>query len=99
MREAAERALRENCGDDLKAHILGNAPCAMYKYGHGPKTREITNTNGAKVFMYKAFYESGNASAVEDATRDFRWLTWEPFAEALPESVTKCVETTVCDEL
>ena len=51
-----------------------------------------------QVFVYKAFYESGNACAVEDSTRDFRWLTWEPFAETLPDNVSKCVEQTICDE-
>ena len=120
MRETAERALRETCGDGLGAQVLGNAPFAMYKFGHGVKAREITNSKGGKVinqvvssapstaypilnsilqvFVYKAFYESGNASEVEDYSRDFKWLTWEPFAEALPDHVSKCVEQTVCDE-
>ena len=129
LRETAERALREICGDGLKVQVLGNAPFAMYTFGHGQKAREVTKTKGGKVmnvvsfasssvsflstwlslslsflrlnlqvFVYKAFYESGNACAGVDSARDFKWLTWEPFSETLPDGVFKCVEQTVCDE-
>ena len=49
MRETAERALRESCGDGLGAQVIGNAPFAMYKFGHGAKAREVTKSKGGKV--------------------------------------------------
>ena len=49
MRETAERALRENCGDGLKVQVLGNAPFAMYKFGHGERVRQVTKSKGGKV--------------------------------------------------
>ena len=53
MRETAERALRESCGDDLRVQVLGNAPFAMFKFGHGASAREATKSKGGKVINHR----------------------------------------------
>lgn len=79
LRQTAERVLRERCGNGLGALIYGNAPCGFYKYKY--PVAERRETVGAKVFFYRAAYQSGQAApATEqgvkntDATLPFEWL-------------------------
>lgn len=67
--QAAQRIIKENCGDKLEAHIYGNAPCGFYKYKY-PETDRI-EAIGAKVFFYRAIWKSGT---VDDKSKNFEWL-------------------------
>jgi hypothetical protein len=50
------------------------------------------------VFLYRAFYESGNASPQSDVTNDFKWVTRGDLSGTLDERVLKGVEETLLDE-
>ena len=83
MRQVAERAVRNTCGSDLNVHILGNAPWAFFKYRYSNKIQDITGKRGEKIFIYKAHYQSGQAKAQENITRDYRWSTIDELDESI----------------
>lgn len=69
LRDAAQRIIKEQCGDSIQTMIYGNAPCGFYKYKY-PK--EVRNESvGAKVFFYRAILKSGQ---VEKNRGNFEWL-------------------------
>lgn len=69
LRETAERVLRESCGENLKAAILGNAPWGFYKFTYPKKANK--DAVGAKVFFFKAIYLSGRPQG----ELDFQWAS------------------------
>ena len=83
MRQVAERAVRNTCGSDLNVHILGNAPWAFFKYRYSNKIQDITGKRGEKIFIYKAHYQSGQAKAQENISRDYKWSTIDELDESI----------------
>lgn len=69
MRQAAERVLQQQCGNNISVQFYGNAPCGFYKYKY-PLT-ERNNAIGAKVFFFRAVYKSG--SITQKSTK-YEWL-------------------------
>ena len=49
MRQVAERALAENCGQGLEAQVLGNAPWGYYKLKYPKSLRTNVQAMGEKV--------------------------------------------------
>lgn len=67
--QAAERIIKEHCGDELQTQIYGKAPCGFYKFKY-PK--EIRGEKiGAKVFFYRAIWKAGK---VDEKLKNFEWL-------------------------
>ena len=97
MRETAERALRENCGDDLKVTVFGNAPCGFYKWKYPKRLKEKLNDGklGEKVWLFRASYESGK---VDNCSSDYKWALREEMDEHLENVVHKAVREVVFDE-
>ena len=60
MLQAAERVLRESCGDGLNVRIYGNSPIGFYKYVYPLSVRKERDAKGAKLFYYLAKYINGN---------------------------------------
>ncbi|KAF4519492.1 hypothetical protein B566_EDAN010101 [Ephemera danica] len=87
MRQAAERALKTSCGDNLNAVFLGNAPWGFYKYKYPSAVRKSGGPEGAKIFFFKAMYQSGNIKS-----KDIQWLTKDEAAACLPEEYFKSVD-------
>lgn len=75
MRGTAERTLRETCGNKLNALFMGNAPYGFYKYRY-PKGLNLPNI-GAKVFIFKAIYRSGEISN----NVEHQWVTKAELAD------------------
>lgn len=69
LRQTAERIVREKCGTDLKVHFYGNAPIGFYKYKYPACERK--DAVGAKVFFFRAIYNSGD---VADKKLKYEWL-------------------------
>lgn len=70
--DAAQRVIKELCGDAIQTSIYGKAPCGFYKYKY-PKTMR-GDVIGAKVFFYRAILKGGQV----DAKRaNFEWLNKE----------------------
>lgn len=67
--QAAQRIIKEHCGDKLQTYIYGNAPCGFYKYKY-PEADRI-KAIGGKVFFYRAIWKSGT---VDDKSKNFEWL-------------------------
>lgn len=59
MRQAAEKALFETCGNDLAVSFYGNAPIGFYKYLY-PRAARSEGSDGAKVFFFLAKYLKGS---------------------------------------
>ncbi|GFN84514.1 39S ribosomal protein l46, mitochondrial [Plakobranchus ocellatus] len=76
LRQTAERALSSVCGD-VKATVLGNAPCAVAKY-EPPKEDE---EKPIKLFFYKAWYREGNVNTDSGLASDYVWVTKEEFKD------------------
>ncbi|XP_049942448.1 39S ribosomal protein L46, mitochondrial-like [Schistocerca serialis cubense] len=72
MRQAAERVLKESCGNNLRVQFIGNAPCGFYKYRYPTAVRN--ESVGAKVFFFKARYLSGDVKTNKNKLNDFQWL-------------------------
>lgn len=69
LRQAAERIIKERCGDSVQTQIYGNAPCGFYKYKYPKSVRK--DTIGAKVFFYRAVLKAGQ---VDKKLGKFEWL-------------------------
>lgn len=69
LRQAAERIIKERCGDSVQAQIYGNAPCGFYKYKYPKSGRK--DAIGAKVFFYRAILKDGQ---VDKKLGTFEWL-------------------------
>lgn len=67
--DAAQRIIKEKCGDSIQTVIYGRAPCGFYKYKYPKELR--TSTVGAKVFFYRAVLKSGQ---VTSNANKFEWL-------------------------
>lgn len=72
LRQAAERIIKERCGDSVRAQIYGNAPCGFYKYKYPKSVRK--DAVGAKVFFYRAILKDGQ---VDKKLGKFEWLDKE----------------------
>lgn len=67
--DAAQRIIKERCGESIQTMIYGRAPCGFYKYKY-PK--EVRNESvGAKVFFYRAILKAGQ---VDTNRGNFEWL-------------------------
>lgn len=73
--QAAQRIIREHCGDKLETLIYGNAPCGFLKYKYPKEMRD--DVTGAKVFFYRAIWKSGQI----DKTKKFEWLDKDELLE------------------
>ncbi|XP_055310582.1 39S ribosomal protein L46, mitochondrial [Sitodiplosis mosellana] len=70
--DAAQRIIKELCGDTIQTSIYGRAPCGFYKYKYPKEIRgEFV---GAKVFFYRAILKSGQVDAKHV---NFEWLNKE----------------------
>lgn len=69
LRQTAERIVKEKCGSDLKVHFYGNAPVGFYKYKYPASERK--EAVGAKVFFFRAIYNSGEIS---DKKLTYEWI-------------------------
>lgn len=67
--DAAQRIIKELCGERIQTTIYGKAPCGFYKYKYPKDMR--TNTIGAKVFFYRAILKTGQ---MDDKHGKFEWL-------------------------
>lgn len=99
MREAAERGLRERCGQQLQeqAMLLGNAPGSFYKYTY-PKhySEKMGGVRGAKVFIYKGFLKHQISKEpgveVKAPVEDFQWATLAEMEELLDRKTFRAIE-------
>lgn len=97
LRESAERAIKEVCGDDLKVRVMGNAPCGFYKYKYPKVARDGGDIIGAKVFFFKAQIQSGNMD-VNPNVGDYAWVTRMELKDKLQSGYLKAVENFLIDE-
>lgn len=67
--DAAQRVIKEQCGEQMQTIIYGKAPCGFYKYKYPKELR--TDVVGAKVFFYRAILKSGQ---VDGKAGKFEWL-------------------------
>ncbi|XP_018579215.1 39S ribosomal protein L46, mitochondrial isoform X2 [Anoplophora glabripennis] len=88
LRQTAERVLRENCGDDIKVQIYGNAPCGFYKYKYPKAVQNTNGAVGAKVFFYFARYVKGQ---LPQEKIDYKWLDRTELQKNLPSAYSNSV--------
>lgn len=67
--DAAQRVIKERCGDKIQTTIYGKAPCGYYKYKYPKELR--SEVVGAKVFFYRAILKAGQ---MEEKSGSFEWL-------------------------
>ena len=85
LRNTAERALKNMCGQDFSALVLGNAPFAHAKVKYPKNYQEETGVRGQKIFLYKAFFEAGNMPK----GLEYQWLTRNEMTDLLDPSLKK----------
>lgn len=73
LKTAAERIIREKCGETVKAKLISSAPCGFYKYRYPNPVKEKLNATGAKIFFMKAQYLGGNVE--ENKVQNYNWAT------------------------
>ncbi|KAL6258091.1 hypothetical protein P5V15_010009 [Pogonomyrmex californicus] len=86
MRQTAERALQDTCGEGLKVKFYGNAPIGFYKYKY-PKKLFKQGIYGAKVFYFLAKHISGNVTN----NVKYQWLDHEELKKVLPNEIQKSI--------
>ena len=84
LRQTADRALKNICGQDFNAQVLGNAPFAHAKVKYSKNYQEETGVRGQKIFFYKAFYKG--SGKVPDKSE---WLTKDEMSELLDPLLKK----------
>ncbi|KAK9881990.1 hypothetical protein WA026_018179 [Henosepilachna vigintioctopunctata] len=94
LRQAAERILKTNCGNEIKAQIYGNAPAGFYKYKY-PKSLRTEGCTGAKVFIYFARYLQGH---LPNKDVDYLWLDRQELAKTLPKEYGQSINQFLVDE-
>lgn len=82
LRQAAERIIKERCGESLEVQFYGNAPCGYYKFKY-PKQAQKENV-GAKLFFYRAVLKSGQ---VDKKLTKFEWLDRDELLAKFDDSV------------
>lgn len=82
MRQAAERVLREKCGDKMIVQFYGNAPCGFYKYKYPASVRD--QSVGAKLFFFRASLKTGNVD--KDLNQKYEWLPKDTLSGKLSNS-------------
>lgn len=77
MRQAAERAVLEKCGDQVSVNILGNAPWSFFKFKYPKKYQEQNERVGAKVFVFKGYLDNDMPVDLKNDSSlvDFQWAT------------------------
>jgi len=85
MRQAADRAVKEKCGDKVKVNILGNAPWSFYKFKYPKKYQEQEERVGAKVFVFKGYLTNDKPVELKNdpSLVDFQWATLDEMEENL----------------
>lgn len=73
LRQTADRVLVDTLGSKVEARILGNAPFGLYKYKYPKAVRN--ETEGAKLFIFKALYYSGVVDLNSKVAMDFQWAS------------------------
>ena len=95
MRQTAERAVSELCGDNLSFQVLGNAPLSFYQFKYPKGYQATTDRVGAKVFIFKAYLTSGFLDPVKvvpgGPVLDYQWATLEELEQALPRKMFRAV--------
>jgi large subunit ribosomal protein L46 len=95
LRETAERAVRERCGEGLETQILGNAPGSFYKYKYPKWYREKVEKQGAKVWIYKGYlmnhYLSPPCIELGEDLVDFRWASSGELEQFLDKNTFKAL--------
>lgn len=69
LRQTAERVLKTNVGPSLSVQFYGNAPCGFYKYKY--PTNERKQAVGAKIFFFRATFQTGHIDAQTSA--QYEW--------------------------
>jgi len=101
MRETAERALESACGTGLNVSVLGNAPWAFYRLIYPRRIRDETGKRGEKVFIYKAFFDSGDVnltSAQQTYCNDYKWALREELCDSLHDKTRRALFEVLYDE-
>jgi len=98
MRQTAERAVIERCGDQCDVQVLGNAPWTFFKYKYPKKYRE--KSVGAKVFVYKAYLTNYLEAEVKrgDSVIDFQWANLSEMENVLNRNMYNAVNSIIFDE-
>lgn len=88
MRQTAERALHQACGDKLTCTFMGNAPCGYLSYKLPPGSE---SAYGVKLFFFKAEYQSGAVVKTEDV-EEHRWVAVDDLNKYLHPTYMKEVQ-------
>ena len=94
LRQTAERALSSAIGQNIKVKFLGNVPRAVYIYKYPKPIAKQENAEGAKVFVFKANYQSGQVEINNELVSDYQWLNTNELGKTLHkhywQSISKC---------
>lgn len=91
LKGAAERTLKELCGNNINVQFYGNAPCGFYKYKYPKEKREQSGIEGAKIFFFKATLLNGNVDK-NDTWTDYEWATVQELNNRLIQPYMKNVK-------
>ncbi|KAF5282838.1 hypothetical protein FQA39_LY17488 [Lamprigera yunnana] len=94
LRQAAERIMKDSCGDEMKVQFYGNAPCGFYKFTYPENIKKENGTVGAKIFIYFARYTSGGLTM----NRDFKWLDRIELQKELPPKYYNSIDSFLIEE-
>lgn len=85
MRETAENSLLLQCGTDIDAYLLGNAPIGHLEWGNN------------KQFLFRNLWQFGNVEK-GDGVLDYAWVTAREFEEYLSPEMQALCEQVVFEE-
>ena len=89
--QAAQREIREECGEDLEVELKSNS-IGQYRYLY-PRTfkRHKPGIKGAHVEFFQADYKSGEVKINTEELKDYKWVTKEEFKEYFEEDYLEAI--------
>ncbi|XP_078340173.1 large ribosomal subunit protein mL46-like [Crassostrea virginica] len=90
MRQVAEKALTDSCGTNLQFQTFSNAPSGYQVLHYGNDMIKKTQSNGSKVFIYKAEYRGGIVNPDKDKhILDYAWVTRRELRQFVGRSTSR----------
>ena len=95
LREAAERELKEECGQGLRSWFVGHAPVAHHTYAYPEQQQQQV---GCNIFFMKSHYLGGDVAVDGKEVVEHAWLTKEELPAYLDPAYFEAVKDALADQ-
>eukprot|EP01132_Coremiostelium_polycephalum_P008060 gene8060-9915_t len=98
IKNTAERALRDSCGEKWKYWIPSQAPCGVYKYRVKEELQDLLKAEGIKEFFFRSHYFGGNLKMNDKIVKDYLWVSKDEMKEYFSKEYYDQVHPLIFDD-